>query len=114
MKCRCTQKLIECAPSDDFVTVLACDNRGSDTTVTCSYSETVGTSYTTEATQSQEVSLTVEETIQAGLGDIFSTSLGYSATTGYDWSTTSAETYDFAVTRTVEADVPPGVLVRSV
>ncbi len=109
-KCRCSQKMIDCDPSDSYANVMTCENYSSSS-ITCSYTESIGTSYTYEASESMSVSVAVEETIQAGLADIFSVSLGISASTNHDWTVSQAATFETAVQRTVEVPVPGNTIV---
>ncbi len=66
-KCECIQKMIECDPSDDYVTVLTCDGSEFDTDFSCTYIQTIGTEYTEEASQSMGVSVEVSSEIQVRL-----------------------------------------------
>ena len=106
-KCECIQKMIECSPSDAYDNVLTCDGLESDVEFSCSYTETIGTAYSIEATDSMGISDEVTSTVQTGLFDIFSSDLGESSTTSYDWSTTSSQTFEVSQTYEVGATVPP-------
>ncbi len=66
-KCECIQKMIECDPSDDYVTVLVCDGSEFDTDFSCTYIQTIGTEYTEEASQSMGVSAEVSSEIEVRL-----------------------------------------------
>ncbi len=111
IQCRCQQAFIACAPTDDYVPVMSCDATNSEISVECTYTETIGTTYTEEAMQSMSVSATVEESIQLGLFDLFSSDLGFSATTQYNWSTSAMSTFESIQTYEVKVDVPPGYMV---
>lgn len=99
--------MIECSPSDAYDNVLTCDGLESDVEFSCSYTETIGTTYSTEATDSMGISDEVTSTVQAGLFDIFASDIGESSTTSYDWSTTSSQTFEVSQTYEVGATVPP-------
>ena len=51
---------------------------------------------------------TIEETISAGLFDLFGTDLGISQTTSYDWTHVSEQTQQTVVTIIVNAKANPG------
>ncbi len=64
LRCECVQKMIECSPSDDFVNVLVCDALDSDVELACGYTESIGTTFTEEASNSLAVSEEVASTVQ--------------------------------------------------
>ena len=72
------------------------------------YEVTFGTEYSGSATASMGVSLEVEETIQAGLEALFSTEIGISSTTSYDWSNAASGTFSVSETFTITTPVAPG------
>ena len=67
LMCECFQKMIECDPSDDYVTVLRCDGSEFDTDFSCTFIQSIGTDYTEEASQSMDVSVEVSSEIQVRL-----------------------------------------------
>ncbi len=107
-KCRCTQKMIACDPVDEYTPILTCDGTTATTDFTCTYSMTVGTKYGTSAQESLNVSTDVEYEVQAGLLDLYSVDLQVSAYTGYDWTTSTMETFEYEHGVRIEVPVEAG------
>lgn len=107
MECQCEQEPIDCDPSDEWNTVHSCDFSQSSTTGKCTYSKTIGTTWSNEVSESMSIDVTIESALSATFFRIFSTELSVSASTGYDWTRTSSQAKSEAVTTTVEVDVPP-------
>ncbi len=110
-KCRCLQAAIDCTPTEAYESVVACDNRSSHAEATCTYSETIGTSYTSGAAESRSVSHEAQASVEASLFSIFSANIGVSSATGRDWTRLNEETFSAEVTAQIELVVPPGQLV---
>ena len=88
--------------------VLVCDNLLGQSTIKCSYSQTIGTAFSQSASEGMSVSEPVANAIHAGLFDIFSNDLEISITTGYDWTHASEATQSEQITIKVEAEAAPG------
>lgn len=106
-KCRCKQDPIICQPSDHYVTIMQCDNSNNDVEAKCTYTKTIGTTWTTEASKSMSIDTTIEASMSASFFSFFSADIGISQTTGYDWTQTSSqaksETEEFKVETVVNA-----------
>ena len=85
-----------------------CDNLLGQYITKCTYSHTVGTQYSESMSEGMSVSQSVEMTMQAQFFKIFSTSMGVSMSTGYDWTHTTDSTKSEQTTITVEAHAPAG------
>jgi len=107
IRCRCKQEPIICQPSDHWVTIMQCDNSNNDVEAKCSYTKTIGTTWTTEVTNSFEIDATVETAMSAAFFKFFEEDIAISASTGYDWTHTSSEakseTEDFKVEAVVKS-----------
>merc|ERR1712064_222228 len=90
-KCRCQQDPIICQPSDQYVTIMQCDNSNNDVEAKCTYTKTIGTTWTTEVSNSMSIDATIEYAMSASFFSFFSEELGISVSTGYDWTHTSSE-----------------------
>ena len=55
------------------------------------------------------IDVSVEAELTAEFWGLFSSTLGTSVTTGYDWSHVSTETQSKQITVAVTATVPPGI-----
>merc|ERR1719270_2164578 len=77
-KCRCQQDPIICQPSDHYVTIMQCDNSNNDVEAKCTYTKTIGTTWTTEASQSMSIDTTIEGAMSVSFFSFFSLDLGYS------------------------------------
>merc|ERR1712079_982110 len=65
-KCRCIQKPISCTPTDGFDVVLTCDNTRGIVPTRCTYSQTIGTRYSSSVTKGMSVSKAVEAEMSLG------------------------------------------------
>jgi len=90
-QCRCDQEPIICQPSDEWNTIMQCDNTLSSVETLCSYTKTIGTTYTTTVQNSMSIDVTIEESMSTDFFRKFSAEIGVSATTGYDWTHISTE-----------------------
>jgi len=111
LKCRCRQKKIDCEPSDGYEMVLYCDNTDGLAEATCSYEKTIGTSYSSSISENMSIDRTIQAELTAQFFGLFSSSIGASVSTGYDWTQTSTETRHEQVTVTVSAPAPPGLVL---
>jgi len=112
IQCRCDQDPIICQPEDSWATIIQCDNTQSSVDLSCSYSKTIGTTWSSSAQESMSIDSTIEYSMHAGFFDMFSEDLGISQTTGYDWTHTSSQAQDETETFKVEATVPPYTLLQ--
>jgi len=90
-RCRCQQDPIICQPTDQWVVIMQCDNTNNDVEAKCRYVKTIGTTWSTSALDSMSIDETIEDSMSAHFFKLFSTEIGKSQTTGYDWSHTSSE-----------------------
>jgi len=107
----CVMHMPDCKPEDQWIPVASYDNSQSDIDVMFEYKYTVGTSWSEEMSSGSDISVTVEETMQAGFWSIFSSELGVSASTGYNWQSVSASAQAEETTTTIAMTVPPGMVV---
>jgi len=111
-QCRCAQDPIICQPEDEWVTIMQCDNTQSSVETTCSYTKTIGTTWSAEAQISMSIDITIDEAMSAAFFKFFEEDLGISATTGYDWTATSSQAKSETETFKVESIVPPYTLLQ--
>merc|ERR1712136_156069 len=104
-KCRCKQDPIICSPSDSWVTIDEIDNTDNDNKAKATYTKVIGTTWTSEASESMSIDSTIEESMSAGFFNFFSDDIGISVATGYDWTHTSSEAKSETETFTVETTV---------
>ena len=71
LKCRCVQTPPNCDPEDGFDVVLVCDNTRGMVDVSCTYSHTVGTSYSEEMEEGFSASASVESHMQSDFFGLF-------------------------------------------
>ena len=71
IKCRCVQTLPDCEPEDGYDVVLVCDNTGGLVDTYCSYSHTVGTSYSNSMTEEMSISVGVSATMSTDYFGLF-------------------------------------------
>lgn len=107
----CTQVFPSCTATDGWQAVTTIDNTWSNVSSQFSYTKTVGTTFSDSVTNSIGVSATVSKAISASFFDIFSSTIGLSLTTDYDWTSTDTETRSETKTFKVDVDIPPGVRV---
>jgi len=89
-KCRCQQDPIICAPTDHWVKIMQCDNTNNDLEAKCPYVETIGTTWSASASESMSIDATIEAAMSESFFGMFSSVIGLSSTTGYDWNNTSS------------------------
>jgi len=111
LKCRCQQDPIICQPSDHYVTIMQCDNMNNDVETKCSYTKTIGTTWTTEASNSMSIDATIEYSMSSSFFGFFSEELGLSVSTGYDWTQTSSQAKSETQEFKVEAVVHPNSIL---
>ena len=111
-RCRCQDLTpVNCEATDRFDVVLQCDAMGSSSPVKCDYKKQVGVVYSDELSTSVHVGLAVEFEISAAMMEVFSVSLGESASTGFDWTATSTSTRKQVKTISVNAEAPAGLFL---
>lgn len=111
LKCRCVQTPPSCDPEDGFDVVLICDNTRGMVDVSCTYSHTVGTSYSEEMEEGFSASASVESHMQSDFFGLFSMTLDVSANTGYNWSDVTDTTKEEETTIIVDATAPAGLVL---
>jgi len=111
MRCRCQQDPIICQPSDHYVTIMQCDNSNHGLETICKYTKTIGTTWTTEVSESMSIDEHIEASMSASFFSFFSTEIGVSITTGYDWGHTSSQAKSETETFFVEAVVAPNSIL---
>lgn len=111
-KCRCEQDPIICQPTDDWRVIIQCDNTQSSVETLCSYTKTIGTTWSSSAQESMSIDTTIEYAMHAGFFNMFSEDLSISETTGYDWTHVSSQAQSETETFQVEAKVPPYTLLQ--
>jgi len=108
----CKQQYPDCQPEDSWKTVASFDNTQSDLPSTFTYKYTIGTSWSSQITESMSVDATISSEVKAGFFDIFEASIGMSVTTGYDWSETSSEAKSEIREFTDSTEVPGGRMIQ--
>ena len=93
---------------DGWQTILVCDNIDGTSPFPCTYEQSIGTVWSESTSQDMGIDYTIEETISAGLFDIFGADIGISSTTSYDWTYVSELTQQSVVTVTLELTAQPG------
>jgi len=112
LQCRCEQDPIICQPTDEWATIMQCDNTMSSVETTCAYSKTIGTTWTEETTNSFNIDASIEFSMTESFFGLFEDTLSISATTGYDWSKTSSQAKSETETFQVTVKAPPYTLVQ--
>jgi len=110
-KCRCIQEPINCEPEDQYEVIISCDNLLGVTTAKCSYQHTIGTEFSESVSEGMSIDASIKAELELQFWEIFKANLGFSASTGYDWTHTSQATQNEQVTVTVEAEAPPGMVL---
>ena len=90
---------------------MSCDGTDLEVAGECSYTKSIGTTYTTETSEHMSISSEIYSEIQAGMFGIMST-LGASTSTGYDWTEVSSETMAEEESFDVVGVVPPGQILN--
>ena len=88
--------------------VLTCDNSRGTSPTTCTYSQTIGTQYSSSVSHEMGISVAIEAAMQAEFVGVFSSSLKTSVTTGYNWRHETSQAKSKQVTTTVKATAPAG------
>jgi len=104
----CQQTYPTCVPRDAWETVVQLDNSRGTVPTTFTFTETVGTTFSTEIKQSFGVSLTVESEISGEFFELFEAKLGISTTTRFDWTRTDTKTRSESQSFIVNQEVPAG------
>jgi len=111
-RCRCEQDPIICQPTDTWNTIMQCDNTQSSTVAKCTYSKTIGTTWSASTTNSFSIDASIEAAMKASFWRDFEATLSVTGTTGYDWSHMSSESQSEAETFQVSVNVPPYTLLQ--
>ena len=90
-KCRCVQKPITCTPVDGWHVVLSCDASNAVTPVSCTYTKSIGSSYSQSVNESMSLDTSIETELKVQYFGLFSSQLSTSVETGYDWNHVSTE-----------------------
>lgn len=112
IQCRCTMDPVSCTPDDSYAVVLRCDATGAIEPTNCKYVKTVGSIYSEEVSESMSIDVTIKEEIKESFFDIFSSTIGVSVSTGYDWSHTTSVTKSELEQFEVNAIAPPGYVLN--
>ena len=112
MKCRCSMANIDCVPEDKYEVVMQCDATLAQADSECNYQKTTGTSYSESVGTSMSVDYTVQAKLTVEFFELFKESVGVSASTGYDWSSTSSETINEEHTISITATATAGYMAR--
>merc|ERR1712038_272064 len=90
---------------------MECDNSKNDIEEKCTYSKTIGTTWTSKALNSMSIDAIVEASMSASFFESFSAELGISASTGYDWTQVSSQAKGETEEFVVEAVVNPNSIL---
>jgi len=104
----CQQTYPNCVPEDDWVTIKYLDNKEGTEPTTFTYTETIGTTFSTEMEMSFGVSITVEKEVSASFFDLFGAKIGVSGTTNFNWRKTDTRTRSRSEQVEVQQEVPAG------
>ena len=74
--------------------------------------QTIGTSFSNSISESFGVDVTVEAALRSSFWGIFDSSLGFSVSTGYNWTHASDSTMSEQQTVEVKTTVAPGYLLQ--
>jgi hypothetical protein len=108
IRCRCAYGYPNCDPEDYFKPIIICDARTSSDPYKCAFKYTIGAELGESLTRGIEMSTSMEKEILDGLGFLFSSVIGMSDTTGYDWNGVTRDVQVGSTTIQGEVDVPPG------
>lgn len=105
-----------CNPSDELRSVYEYDNSQGGTNVTITYEQTIGVTSLRGSSDSVSVNQSVSGFAQVGLSipmvnavrAKFKVGVGISKATGYDWSSTTEDTWSEGKTNTITTTVPAG------
>jgi len=109
-QCRCNQQPIVCSPTDGWKRVISCDNTNSSVPTTCSYTKTIGTTWTKETTNSFHIDASIEMAMKRSFFGIMA-NMKVSVSTGYNWSQMSSESQNDAQEFKVQVEVPPRTIL---
>ena len=108
-----------CSPSDQWIPVYECQNILSATDIECKYKMEVGMEVQTFNQQDSYLEKVASQSVTSEIGatgDIlsskFSSTVGRSTTTGYNWMTSSSSTWSRKSTQEITVNVKPGTAVR--
>jgi hypothetical protein len=114
--CDVPNPAIVCIPRDDWDLIIECDNLEAISPTTCTYQKKIGTSNYTSSSENHWDIVETYTNLGFSLGAIagpllanFHTNLNISSSTGYDWTTSSSDSWSEEVTTTVSFEVPPKV-----
>ena len=78
------------------------------------FSKTIGTTWTSQASESMKIDETIKISMSTSFFDLFSTDIGISLETGYDWTHTSSRAKSETEQFHVETIVKPRKLLFSI
>lgn len=108
---QCGITYINCQPEDRFEVIFSCDNIGGQLDLDCTYTKTIGTSYSNEISDSMSIDTSIEVSLSASFWGLFESTLTTSVTTGYNWGSVSSETMSSQETFEVAATAGAGTTV---
>jgi len=109
--CGYTNAILRCKPKDEYSLIKECRNYGTGS-MQCTHAVAKGTTVGKSVTNGKSVSNSIESSLSAALGKVFSLGLKYTRTTSYNWSQTDSKTFSKVTTTTVSCSVPPGQTLK--
>jgi len=107
----CKQTYPDCVPRDSWETVVELDNTKSKTKTTFTYTQTIGTTFSSQMTKSFGESITVKAEISAKFFDLLGGELSVASTTNFDWKNMDTATQSESTTTEVSQQVKAGTKV---
>jgi len=112
IQCRCDQDPIICQPTDNWKTIMQCDNTQSSSITTCTYRKSIGTTWSASTTNSFSIDTSVEMAMKDSFFGLMEETLTVTGSTGYDWSHMSSESKSETITYQVSTEVQPYTLLQ--
>eukprot|EP00091_Calanus_sinicus_P019745 TRINITY_DN5071_c0_g1_i3.p2 TRINITY_DN5071_c0_g1~~TRINITY_DN5071_c0_g1_i3.p2 ORF type:complete len:154 (-),score=23.82 TRINITY_DN5071_c0_g1_i3:114-575(-) len=103
----CKQHFPDCVPSDSWIVITQLDNSQSNWETDFTFEQIKGTSWSHESSESMSVGTSVEASFKESFFGVFESSIGYSASTGYNWGSVDSTTKSDAKSYTIHMAVPP-------
>ncbi|CAG7785789.1 unnamed protein product [Allacma fusca] len=111
---------LNCTPTETFQSVSVCDNSAGLEDMVCKFSQTIGIQVSQSSTKAEKKAhrfySDFELNASGGLGSIlqasFSTKIGFSQESHYNWVSTTSSIWNKVTQVEVSTSTPPGVITR--
>jgi len=111
--CEYKNKVVDCIPRDYLKVLKTCRNPSSGV-MECTHSVSTGMEIGKSSTTGKTVSHTATAEVGVAIKEVFSASLSYSFTTGYDWSHTDSSVFSSTTESIVKCVVEPHKSIKMV